>query len=427
MADKDSLEPKEQFLERQLRLRTISSKQDLLIHLDSARKASNVVYKLAVVQAVFPSNRAFYEWHADVTKYESSDRKQIIDGVYRLALARNPKLARMLFEKKYVSPTFLERLPDNSDDTSWRIPIVSDLERLLPQRIIGQPEACQIVSKKLRGWAKGLTGEKPPGFMFYGPSGVGKTELVNVVSEVLFDQEPCKIDGSEFQSEGSMTRLTGAPPSFVGHHDPIILDQVVENPDLAILFDEAEKAIEVITGYFLGILDKPINYDAQAQMRDFRRAVFFFTTNAGYDFDVPDGRAGFGQQELSDEEIIKARLQGAKKAFRPEFLNRLTLVPFYPLNTDNMYKVLSAICAQKSRSDAYPLNGVQLTPKLRDKICEEGFDRDSGARNLERTLNDFLEEALDGFDVDKYKGKVVRFGYSNGRTKVKDILKTENA
>ncbi len=290
---------------------------------------------------------------------------------------------------------------------------VSETERLLHmedvlhQKVIGQDEAISLISKAVRRARAGLKNPKRPTgvFLFLGPTGVGKTYLVQKLSEFMFGSEEAviRIDMSEFMERHSVARLVGAPPGYVGYDEGGQLTEAVRRKSYcAILLDEIEKAHPEVFNILLQIFDDGHLTDAKGRRVDFRNSIIVMTSNIGSDLIRQDRTMGFAvkadsaQSEKEAYERMKNNvLDEVKKFFRPEFLNRIDgMVVFHPLNRDHMHQIVDLMLKDVASSLVEKGINLEVTPEAKDWLAEKGYDPTFGARPLRRIIQDHVEDKL---------------------------------
>ncbi len=269
------------------------------------------------------------------------------------------------------------------------------LDEDLHKRVVGQDEAVEKVSEAILRARAGISDPNRPigSFLFLGPTGVGKTELAKSLAENLFDDERniVRIDMSEYMEKFSVSRLVGAPPGYVGYEEGGTLTEAVRRkPYSIILFDEVEKAHPDVFNILLQMLDDGRITDSQGRTVDFKNTVVILTSNLG---------SGYITEGIEDGEITPhARAQVdelLKKSFRPEFLNRLDeIIMFKPLTEENIGAIveilLEKLKARLSRENLV----LEITPRAKEFIAEEGYDSVYGARPLKRFIQSRAETLI---------------------------------
>ncbi|HFV1168813.1 TPA: ATP-dependent Clp protease ATP-binding subunit [Streptococcus agalactiae] len=308
-----------------------------------------------------------------------------------------------------------------------------NLEKELHKRVIGQDDAVTAISRAIRRNQSGIrTGKRPIGsFMFLGPTGVGKTELAKALAEVLFDDESALIrfDMSEYMEKFAASRLNGAPPGYVGYDEGGELTEKVRNkPYSVLLFDEVEKAHPDIFNVLLQVLDDGVLTDSRGRKVDFSNTIIIMTSNLGATALRDDKTVGFGAKDISHDytAMQKRIMEELKKAYRPEFINRIDeKVVFHSLSQDNMREVVKIMV--KPLILALKDKGMDLKFQLSalKHLAEDGYDIEMGARPLRRTIQtqveDHLSELLLANQVKE--GQVIKIGVSKGKLKF-DIAKS---
>ena len=274
----------------------------------------------------------------------------------------------------------------------------------LSKKVIGQEEAIKKLTKAIQRTRVGLKDPKKPigSFIFLGPTGVGKTEMAKVLATYLFDKEDSliRIDMSEYMEKFSVSRLVGAPPGYVGYEEGgQLTEKVRRKPYSVVLLDEIEKAHPDVFNLLLQVLDDGILTDGLGRRVDFRNTIIIMTSNIGVR-DLKDFGAGIGfatqSRQDSEEEVMKSTIQHAlKRAFSPEFLNRLDdVIVFNALNKDHIHKIIDITLGKLfERINAMGYQ-VDLTKKAKDFLAEKGYDQQYGARPLNRAIQKYLEDPV---------------------------------
>ncbi|UII22869.1 ATP-dependent Clp protease ATP-binding subunit [Fulvivirga ligni] len=273
----------------------------------------------------------------------------------------------------------------------------------LSGKVIGQDEAIKKLTKAIQRTRVGLKDPKKPigSFIFLGPTGVGKTELAKMLSTYLFDKEDSlvRIDMSEYMEKFSVSRLVGAPPGYVGYEEGgQLTEKVRRKPYSVVLLDEIEKAHPDVFNLLLQVLDDGILTDGLGRRVDFRNTIIIMTSNIGVR-DLKDFGAGIGfapSSRQSNDEMMKTTIQNAlKKAFSPEFLNRLDdVIVFNSLEREDIHKIIDITLGklfQRINALGYE---VELTTAAKDFLSDKGYDPQYGARPLNRAIQKYLEDPV---------------------------------
>ena len=301
---------------------------------------------------------------------------------------------------------------------------LNSLEDKIKSKIIGQDEAVEEICTAVRRSRVQISPRRrPASFIFVGPTGVGKTELVKVLANELFDSPETliRLDMSEYMEKYSVSRIIGAPPGYVGYDEAgQLTEKVRRKPYSVILFDEIEKAHPDVLNILLQILDDGRITDAQGRTVNFENTVIVMTSNAGSA--QKGGSVGFGKtgNELNREKVMKA----LEDFLRPEFLGRVDeIVVFSPLSRETMIKIaklmldeLKPVLEEKGISFAY-------TDAVCEALVEIAGDSDKGARNLRRAVRKQVEDVIASMIVANGEGALVGFSVTakNGKIAVKSV------
>lgn len=282
-----------------------------------------------------------------------------------------------------------------------------NMESILHQRVIGQDEAVTAVSKAVRRAHSGLKDPKRPigSFLFLGPTGVGKTELAKALAEALFDDEDniVRIDMSEYMEKFAVSRLTGAPPGYVGYEEGGQLTEAVRRkPYSVILLDEIEKAHPDVFNLLLQVLDDGRLTDSQGRVVDFKNTVIIMTSNIGAKEIKGAGGLGFAtlgegeDKSKKDYDSMKQKvLDAVKKVFRPEFLNRIDdTVVFHALDKKELTEIVGLMLSDLRKRLSDMGLTLTLTEAAQEHISDVGYDPDYGARPLRRAIQNEIEDPL---------------------------------
>lgn len=279
-----------------------------------------------------------------------------------------------------------------SEDESYKL---MHLEERIHERVIGQSEAVDKVSQAIRrGRADITTRKRPVSFIFAGPTGVGKTELVKTIAEVMFDNEEAliRLDMSEYMEKHSVSKLIGSPPGYVGYDEAgQLTEKVRRKPYSVILLDEIEKAHPEVFNMFLQVLDDGRIADSHGKIINFENTIIIMTTNAGTEFS--SGGMGFGS---SDEVKMSDNVEKSlKQHFRPEFLNRIDeIVTFKPLTKDELRSIITLLLKDIKGKLAERGAEFVITHDAKEVILNKGYDVKYGARPLKRAIQTLIEDKL---------------------------------
>ncbi len=299
-------------------------------------------------------------------------------------------------------------------DPSLNSPEVRDFEKALRQRVVGQDRAVRRLARVYQVYQAGLSTAGRPivNLLFLGPTGSGKTRLVEATAEVLLGnvRGVVKIDCAEFQHSHEIAKLIGSPPGYLGHREtqPLITQEVLEqyHTDKAklslVLFDEIEKASDALWQLLLGILDKGTLTLGDNRRVDFSRSMIFLTSNLGSNevINLMTGGLGFSatrrdEDEELDQKIYRTAMEAARRKFSPEFMNRLDkVVVFRTLNHEHLEQILDIELGRVQERIMAATGGNQFvfrcTTGAREFLLAEGTDLKFGARHLKRAIERHL-------------------------------------
>lgn len=282
-----------------------------------------------------------------------------------------------------------------------------NLESELHEMIVGQDEAIEKIAHAVRRGRSGLKDPKRPigSFMFLGPTGVGKTELTKALARAMFGSEDAliQLDMSEYMERHTVSRLMGSPPGYVGYEDAGQLTEAIRRrPYSIVVFDEVEKAHPEVHNTLLQILEEGQLTDAHGRKVDFRNAIIVMTSNIGAEMIKRQSGMGFvleqdskKEEEFVFKEIREKLLESLKKAFRPEFLNRLdNVIVFHPLNQEHIRKIAEMELSKVSKRLVEREIRLRASQAVVDLVAEKGFDPDMGARPVRRVIQMEIEDKL---------------------------------
>lgn len=281
------------------------------------------------------------------------------------------------------------------------------MEESLHERIIGQNEAIDTLSKAVRRARAGLKDPRRPigSFIFLGPTGVGKSLLAKALAEFMFGSENAliKIDMSEFMERHNVSRLVGAPPGYIGYEEGGQLTEAVHRKSYSvILLDEVEKAHPEAFNMLLQILEDGTLTDAKGRRVDFRNTILVMTSNVGADLIQHEGSLGFAAAGSAEKKVqqeyqfMRDKVLGQlKQTFRPEFLNRIDgVIVFHPLNREQIRRIVDLELKRIRTQLADQEINVEISEAAMDLLGERGYDRQYGARPLRRIIQNLIEDPL---------------------------------
>lgn len=340
---------------------------------------------------------------------EAADRNVDYNKVAELRYSKIPAMQKELEEAQEKLHERKERLLQEEVDerliaqvvAKWTgIPVermleketqkVLQLEKHLEERVVGQPLAVKAVSEAIRRSRAGLNDpQRPLGvFLFVGPTGVGKTELVKALAEQLFDKEDAiiRLDMSEYMEKHSVSRLVGSPPGYVGYEEGGQLTEALRRrPYSVVLLDELEKAHSDVFNILLQIFDEGRLTDSKGRKVNCKNALFIMTSNLGSDLLLK--KIETSRENLTKEELLSILDPVLKATFRPEFLNRLDeILPFLPLHEKDMEKIVTLQLKKVGERLAERHLSLEWSSSVVKHLAEEGYDPLFGARPLKRLI-----------------------------------------
>ena len=316
------------------------------------------------------------------------------------------------------------------------------MEEALHKRIIGQDEAIITVSKAVRRARAGVKDlRRPIGcFIFLGPTGVGKTELVRALAEFMFGNEDSmiRLDMSEFMERHAVARLVGAPPGYIGYEEGGQLTEAVRrNSYCVILLDEIEKAHPDVYNILLQIFDNGHLTDAKGRRVDFRNSIIVMTSNIGALLIKSNTSLGFASRSNGEKERqfeynkMKEKVLGElKKEFRPEFLNRIDgVVVFHSLNKEQIRQIVDLMLGQVTKSLKEKNMGLEISDAAKDFLGDKGYDPTYGARPLRRVIQDEIEDKLSESLLrgEFNAGDTVKIDYDGENINIRAVASTVSA
>ena len=278
---------------------------------------------------------------------------------------------------------------------------IANLETALKKRIIGQDEAVELVAKAIKRTRVQLSKRRrPASFIFVGPTGVGKTELVKVLSEEMFDGTDTliRLDMTEFMEKHAVSRIIGSPPGYVGYDEAgQLTEKVRRKPYSVVLFDEIEKAHPDVMNILLQILDEGRVNDAQGRSISFENTIIAMTSNAG----SSDRSNGVGFNKTEDEISKDKAIKGLREFLRPEFISRIDEIVVFRNLTKQDYGKIAALMLDEMKEPLSERN-ISLTydQKALDAVAEKSYSKKFGARDIRRIIRSEIEDKIAEIIID---------------------------
>lgn len=364
-----------------------------------------------------------FERAAALRDEEKQQKAQLEEQKEQWALSRGRISGAIGLEDIAQVAALLTGIPvaQMTEDEAVRL---AHLEEELHRRVVGQEEAVRAVAKAIRRGRVGLKDPNRPvgSFLFLGPTGVGKTELAKALAQGVFGEEKSliRLDMSEYMERHSVSKLVGSPPGYVGYEEAgQLTEKVRRRPYCVLLFDEIEKAHPDVFNLLLQVLDDGILTDSQGRRVDFKNTIIIMTSNVGASQLQNKRPLGFGgaQGEEEDRQMKKELLAQLKKAFRPEFLNRIDdTIVFTRLQKEEIRQIAARLMDQVVERLRPAGLEASYDDALLDHLAESGFDPDYGARPLRRAIQSQIEDlaAMELLEGHVKKGEHVLFTLRDG-------------
>lgn len=315
------------------------------------------------------------------------------------------------------SPTITAKVMDKIVEEKTNIPVgdiqaqgenqLANLASDLKAKVIGQDEAVDKVARAIRRNRIGFNKSGRPigSFLFVGPTGVGKTELAKQLALKMFGSEDAMIrfDMSEFMEQYSVSKLIGSAPGYVGYEEAgQLTERVRHNPYSLILLDEVEKAHPDVLNLFLQILDDGRLTDSQGRTVSFKDTIIIMTSNAGQG--IKTASVGFAAENNKNEAEETRKVMS--QYFKPEFLNRFDdIIQFHPLTKDNLLQIVNLLLGKTNAMVSDQGLHITVTDAAKDKLVEEGYDPEMGARPLRRVIQEEIEDKVADYKLDHTEAK----------------------
>ncbi|MCX6012830.1 MAG: ATP-dependent Clp protease ATP-binding subunit [Chloroflexi bacterium] len=390
---------------------------DLIDEASSRIRIKNSVLSPALKEAMGDLNKLHGEKEAAISSQQYENAAELRD--HELQLTTKIEKLRKEWQTDHETSQIVVTEEDIAEVASmWTgIPVyriateestrLLHMEEGLHKRIIGQDEAIVSVSKAVRRARAGIKDSRRPigSFIFLGPTGVGKTELVKALAEFMFGTEDAliRLDMSEYMEKHAVSRLVGAPPGYIGYDEGGQLTEAVRRKNYcAILLDEIEKAHPDVFNILLQIFDDGHLTDSKGRRVDFRNSIVVMTSNVGAELIKRDMSIGFAtktdeiKSQQRDYDVMKDKVLGElKKTFRPEFLNRIDgVVVFHSLSQEHILQIVDLMFNEVRKHLKEKGINLELTPAAKEFLASKGFDSTLGARPLRRVIQDTVEDKL---------------------------------
>lgn len=410
--------------------------------------------KLRLAQAV-KKGQVSAELEDKIRELEQSKEKNLIKGDMELVLQihaeeqeTREELDKELkkWQKKQKKEQVLSAQQIAEVVSAWtKIPVsrlakdetkrLQKMETILHERVVGQNEAVEAVSRAVRRGRVGLKDPKRPigSFLFLGPTGVGKTELSKALAEAVFGSEKdiIRIDMSEYMEKQSVSKMVGSPPGYVGYEEGGQLSEKVrQKPYSVLLFDEIEKAHPDVFNMLLQILEDGHLTDSQGRRVDFKNTIIIMTSNAGANRIISPKTLGFLSSEDAEQDHKRMKegvMEEVKHLFKPEFINRIDeIIVFHALTRENISDIASHMLESfRIRAKEQMDLTVRYGKSVVEFVAEKGFDKDYGARPLRRAIQNQIEDALAQELVNGTVkiGDTVKIAVKSGKIYVQNFIK----
>ncbi len=410
--------------------------------------------KLRLAQAV-KKGQASAELEDKIRELEQSKEKALIKGDMDLVLQihaeeqdTREELDKELkkWQKKQKKEQVLSAQQIAEVVSAWtKIPVsrlakdetkrLQKMETILHERVVGQNEAVEAVSRAVRRGRVGLKDPRRPigSFLFLGPTGVGKTELSKALAEAVFGSEKdmIRIDMSEYMEKQSVSKMVGSPPGYVGYEEGGQLSEKVrQKPYSVLLFDEIEKAHPDVFNMLLQILEDGHLTDSQGRRVDFKNTVIIMTSNAGANRIISPKTLGFLSSEDAEQDHKRMKegvMEEVKHLFKPEFINRIDeIIVFHALTRENISDIATHMLESfRLRAKEQMDLTVRYGKSVVEFVAEKGFDKDYGARPLRRAIQNQIEDALAQELVNGAVkiGDTVKIAVKSGKIYVQNFIK----